>query len=121
MKRSTEGCFSRSATRFGEHDVVTDSVTPIIERTRIVDDSSPRCSGVRVMSHRRVFATLAAMTLIACAPTKVADPPADHPASPRAATRALPVLTKLEAPPIAASEPAPQPTEGHQHHHGSHP
>jgi hypothetical protein len=56
-----------------------------------------------------VFVTFGAMMLVACAPTMVSDPPADHPASAQAATRELPVLTKLQAPAIAASQPSSQP------------
>jgi hypothetical protein len=61
---------------------------------------------------------LCAMTSIACAPTKVADPPANHPASPQAAARELPVLTKLEA--KAEQPPAPKENDAHQHHEGGH-
>jgi hypothetical protein len=70
--------------------------------------STERC-GVRLMSLQRVFLTFGAMMLVACAPTKVTDPPADHPASAQAQTRELRVLSKLEAPAIAASQPSSEP------------
>jgi hypothetical protein len=61
------------------------------------------------MSLQSVLLVLSAASIVACAPTAIADPPADHPASAHANARELPVLTKIEAPAIPASHPSSQP------------